>query len=233
MMKRFFLSPFFSSIVALLTLGCIIAIAYLLRAIIGVYDIDACIPLEIGTYVGYACSFVAFFVFAKDHLSSPRKQTYCAVFFLWCVTLLREMGAQHWLTKTDTTAIKMRFFTNPNNPLSEKIVVFIILAVLIAVVIYLLVKHLRQMVKGFFNLKPFYWTLATFGGLGIVTQLADRFPSRYVKWTGGGKLPEPIIFCSKLIEEGGEMLLPFLVIVMLWQCHLLIQRNEPISVVAK
>lgn len=229
-MKRFVLSPFFSPVAALIALGGLIAFAYILRALIGVYDTNENLVLEVGSYLGYMFSFIAFFVFAKDHLQSPRKYSFCAVVFLWIITLLREMGAQHWLTKTDTTAIKMRFFTNPNNPLSEKVTVFIILAILIAVVSYLLVKHFRQMVTGFFKLKPFYWSLATFGGLGIVTQFADRFPSRYVKWYGT-ELPEPVVFCSKLIEEAGEMLLPYLVVVMLWQCHLLIQRNEPISVV--
>ena len=60
------------------------------------------------------------------------------------------------------------------------------------------------MVSGFFKLEPLYWTMATFGGVGVVTQLADRFPSRYVKFTGE-RLDEPILFCSKLFEACGEV----------------------------
>lgn len=55
------------------------------------------------------------------------------------------------------------------------------------------------MVSGFFKLEPLYWTMATFGGVGVATQFADHFPSYCVKFTGK-RLDEPLLFCSKRFD---------------------------------
>lgn len=60
------------------------------------------------------------------------------------------------------------------------------------------------MVSELFKLEPLYWTMATFGGVGGVTQFADRFPSRYVKFTGK-RLGDPLLFCSKHFDACDEV----------------------------
>ncbi|MBQ9693751.1 MAG: hypothetical protein IJV69_03245 [Kiritimatiellae bacterium] len=218
-MKRYAKLFLFSPMLALLLLAVLIGTAYAFRWFLGPYDADENIVIEIGTYCAYLLSFVALAYFSKDHLHTSRRRSFLAIAFLWCVALVREMGAQHWLTAHDTTAVKIRFFTNPANPLSEKIIVGGILLVLIIIAVSLLVKHIRQMVVGFFKGDAFYWTLATFGGFGILSQIVDRFPSRYSK-RYGELLPEPTLFGCKVFEECSEMLLPILFIVALWQLHL-------------
>ena len=81
------------------------------------------------------------------------------------------------------------------------------------------------MVLGFFKLNPLYWTIATFGVWGFITQVADRFNSNYAKITGE-RLSEPALFFVTIIEEGGESLLPLLFIIALLQFHLQLKKDS-------
>ena len=71
---------------------------------------------------------------------------------------------------------------------------------------------------------PLYWTIATFGVLGILTQLADRLPSKYSKITGI-TLEEPVRFALKIFEEGGESLLPLVFAIGLLQFHFILRKK--------
>jgi hypothetical protein len=225
-LKTAFLSPFFAPIFTIGLWMFFIGIGYLIRAIIGPYDVELNWVTEEGTYVAYALSFVTLFMVAKDYLKTPLQNTYLAIATLWTALLLREMGIQHWLTKHDTTAIKIRFFTNPNNPLHEKIITIALLALVGSVAIYLLVKYCRKLFAGFFKLDMTCWTIASFAGAAILSQLADRFPSRWAKMHNGARLEEPVLFFSKLFEETGEILLPVLFSVALWQCYVKLRTPE-------
>lgn len=179
-MKKFFLSPFFAPIFMIIFLISMFILSILSSDILFFYDEGG--GLDYITYVCYVIAFFAIFYYKKD-FNDHLIDFYCYVFLLTCA-LLREMGIQHYLTSTDTTAFKIRFFTNPNNPIIEKILSFCLIIILLSVIIYLLKKYLVKIIKGFFKFDTLYWTIAMFGGIGIISKIADRFPSNYHKSTG-------------------------------------------------
>lgn len=159
--------------------------------------------------------------FRKSFLS---KQDFGCTLFLSTMLFLRELGAQHWLPSKDTTAIKIRFFTNPENPLHEKIISGAVILLAVAAAIYLLKKYIVRLFQEFFKFKTFSWTMATFGGWGIFCKIVDRFPSLYSKKTGVS-FPPDIHEMFSLVEESSEMFLPVLAILALYQFRLLMEEK--------
>lgn len=202
-------------------------VCYALRMVFGVFDVEEVGATEALTYLFYGFSGGVAFMLYGDYINTPRQRTYFAICFLWFWALLREMGFQHWLTRHDTTAIKIRFFTNPNNPLHEKILTLCILALIFGTLLYLLIKYWKWLVRGFSDSNPVCCTIVTLCVWTAVTQFADRFPWEYKKLTGE-KLTEPVIFFLRILEEGGESLLPLLFAVALLQFHFMLrQRTVP------
>lgn len=68
-----------------------------------------------------------------------------------------------------------------------------------------MIKDTRSLVSGFFKLEPLYWRMATFGGVGVAMQFADRFSSRYVKFTGK-RLDEPFYFAQSTLTRVAKSL---------------------------
>ena len=224
-LKRFFMNPFFafSSVVLLMALYFIVC--YFLRFLYGPYDLDKSGATDALTYLFYGMSFSVLICFYKDYMGTSRQKTYLGLIFLWFVALLREMGAQHWLAINDTTAIKLNYFKNPAVPFYGKMISAIVILTVVSVIAYVFFKNFKKMVRGFFKLDPMYWTIATFGGLGIFTQVADRLNSNLAKYTGE-RLSEPALFFVTIIEEGGESLLPLVFIIALVQFHLQLKKKE-------
>lgn len=165
--------------------------------------------LEIITYTLYVLALLVVVWFSHGRIAPDKKSTFWALLFLWFAAFLREMGVQHWLTRHDTTAIKLRFFTNPNNPLHEKLIAAFLVIVVVGTALWLFFKYLKQILKGFFALNPLYWTIVTFGGILVISQFCDRFPSKYFKATHI-HLGTDVLYWLKLFEEGGEACLPIL-----------------------
>ena len=165
--------------------------------------------LEIITYTLYVLALLVVVWFSHGRIAPDKKPTFWALLFLWFAAFLREMGVQHWLTQHDTTAIKIRFFTNPNNPLHEKLIAAFLVIVVVGTALWLFCKYLKQILKGFFALNPLYWTIVTFGAILVVSQFCDRFPSKYFKATHV-HLGADVLYWLKLFEEGGEACLPIL-----------------------
>ncbi len=214
------LAPFLT--VSFLLLCGIIGIACSPTDVGGFYENDG--GLETITYAGYAVGFVTAVLFCKDYIKTSKQTSYGLFLFLWLTALLREMGAQHWLTSTDTTAIKLRFFTNPNNPLSEKIVAGTLVLLVVGIIIKLLIEYTPKIIRGFFQLNPLYWTICTFGTIGLVSKFMDRFPSNYYKATGE-YLDALTNAWFKLFEEGGEATLPLLFALGFIQFHFLYRQQ--------
>ena len=76
--------------------------------------------VENATYFCYAVMFVFFIKVRKSFQTPFEKRALVMFWFFGIAAVLREAGIQHWLASCDTTAFKIRFFTNPDNPLSEK-----------------------------------------------------------------------------------------------------------------
>lgn len=223
-MKKLFLSPLFAGLFVVFGLAVYYGVSYALRFAFGPFDIEKIGATEVLTYVFYGIAGGVLFCLGSDYLHTEKRKTYQALCFLWLVALLREMGIQHWLTQHDSTAIKIRFFTNPNNPLYEKIISATLILLVVGVIGWLLVKYLKKMVVGFFKFQSVYWTIATFGALGVLTQITDRLPANYVKATRE-HLSEPILFALKIFEEGGESLLPLVFAVGLVQFHFILGKT--------
>ena len=217
-MKKFFMHPLFSLTCLTLSMGLYFCVCYFMRFRYGAYDLDQTGAPDALTYLFFGMAFATLVALKQDYLGTPRQSTYFGLIFLWGITLLREMGAQHWLAINDTTAIKINYFKNPNVPFYGKVISAVVILTVVSVIVFLLCKNFKKMVQGFFKLNPVYWTIATFGAWGAITQVADRFNSNWAKYTGQ-RLSEPALFFVTIIEEGGESLLPVLFIIALLQFH--------------
>lgn len=98
--------------------------------------------------------------------------------------MLREFGIQHMLTKTDSTAFKIRFFLNPNNPIGEKVLAGLILLVVFGMGIFLMIRYTRFLIQQFFRFQTLAWTTATFCFCVLLAKFFDRFPDNYKRFTG-------------------------------------------------
>ena len=173
---------------------------------------------DVATYFLYDSAFFAFAIFARDFYKIGKMKDFCAFVALLAVCLLREMGAQHWLTTTDTTAIKIRFFTNPNNPLSEKIVAGLVIIAVVVIIAYILVKYAIPFVKGFFRLDPISWGVATLGTFGLSAKIVDRMHSKF--WS---KMGEQVESYASVLEETLEAMIPFSAVLILIQFHFILK----------
>lgn len=180
---------------------------------------------EVMTYTAYGVALLIAIYFWRDYIHTPKQTTYFALCFLWLAALLREMGIQHWLTKHDTTAIKIHFFTNPNNPLHEKIISASLVLLVLGVVLYLLIKYVLSIIKGFFRYNPLYWTICIFGGMLIISKIADRLPA-HLKDNPDLRLTDYQEAWVTLFEESGEATLPLLFALALIQYHYLIKKEK-------
>lgn len=179
--------------------------------------------LETTTFLAYVVSFLLVLYYAKDFLHTKLQTPYFLYLFLFFCAALREMGIQHWLTDTDTTAFKLKFFTNPNNPLSTKLLSAFILLTVGITVLYLLYRFTFSIIKGFFKFNPMFWTICTLGATGIIGKIADRIPGNYRKDYAMEMEPYTKALFS-LLEESSEVTLPLLFAIAIIQFHLLQKR---------
>ena len=217
-MKKIILSPIFGAIVAMVAFtffGICAWHSYFLGDASFMHDWHAG---DLWTYLMYVLAFAAMGVFAKDF--KGKYQDYILFLFLMICAMLREAGIQHMLTSTDTTAIKIHFFTNPNNPLWEKCRAAFLLIVVLGAAAIVLWKYLPKIWKGFWAKNPMYWTICTLGAFGVIGKISDRLPSRYSAYFGH-RLPEEVIYWFSIGEEGLEMCLPLLVAIAVLQYHFL------------
>lgn len=226
MESKMFKSPVFGVLFILVAMSLYFGISYICRAIFGPFDIQKVGATEVLTYLFYGFGGGIIFCCAKDFLSDSSKiKTYAAIVFIYITMILRDMGAQGWLTTHDTVVTKIRFFTNPNNPLYEKIIAGFVMGLILVVFLYILIKHIKPLVKGLIKFEAIPWTAVTFFIWMILTQIIDRFPAEFLKSTGSD-LAEPIRFAMKIFEEGGESLLPLLIAIMFLQYRTIYCKKE-------
>ena len=73
--------------------------------------------------------------------------------------------------------------------------------------------------------EPISWTTGVFFVWMVITQIFDRFPAEYQKATGVA-LIEPVRFIMKIVEEGGESLLPLMIAVAILQYHYIYYKKS-------
>ena len=178
--------------------------------------------LEEITNWAYLPLLFAYICFAKLFWAKGKSARTDFVLFvaLGIAAFLRENGIQHWIPSKDTTAFKSRFFLNPDNPLSEKILAGFLLLLLLAVILYLALKYTKHLISSFFKMDPTTWSIATLCTLGVFGKFIDRFPSNY-KHSAGVPLPEQLTINLGIVEETSEIMLPLIASFILLQYWLL------------
>ena len=224
MMKKIFMSPYFTPVVFLALWLSFVG------AIIHFYYPDGILPLtkeggivEAFTHFGYVVLIGVLLVVCDDYKDKVR--TWGIFLFLALCALLREEGIQHHLSRTDTTPFKSRFFLNPNNPLSEKIIFGAVLLIVVGAVVYLAVKYSKHLVQSFFKFNPVTWSVAVLCTVGVCAKFVDRFPSNWRKAHDGVPLSDGVYAVLQLLEESSEMFLPYIAVAALWQYRLM-QKNS-------
>lgn len=214
-MKKYLELPFFVPIISILLSSLFVNIIfiffpYLIPEVTNNFNL-----IDILTYTGYISMIFSFFYFYKDF---NNKIDYSIYIFLCIAAFLREAGIQHWLTSTDSTVFKIRFFTNSNNYLHEKIIAALLIVLILYVLIYLAKKFGIYLIKSFLKMNPTSWSIGTFFGFLAIGKFIDRFPSNYNKYYGYS-LNMDIKNNLEVLEETLELFLPLIVILILIQYH--------------
>ena len=221
MIKKIFLSPFFVPVFFVVLWAMFVCNAIFMHegndAILAVTKEGGII--EDISHVGYIFLIALLLLVSNDYRDKIR--SWGIYLFLAICAFLREEGIHHHLSKTDTTPFKSRFFLNPNNALSEKIVFGIFLLVILCVVIYLAHKYAKHLVKSFLKLDTISWSIAVMCTIGVVSKYIDRFPANWRKAHGGVELSDDVYTMFQLVEESMEMFLPYIACLILIQYHYL------------
>jgi len=226
-MKKIFTSPFFApTVFTVLWTSLIFVVLFFYPSQKFAITTDGEI-LDIITNVGYILMIATMLMLASDY--REKTTTWGIFLFLGIAAFLREAGIQHHLSKTDTTPFKSRFFLNPDNPVSEKIVFGLILLIIFGALAYLAIKYTKHLITSFFKLNPITWTTAVFCVVLLCAKFADRYPSNWRSQHDKISLPREQIEFWSLMEESLEMFLPYLVIAAMLQYHILLKSRNMIE----
>lgn len=218
-MKKIFLSPFFMLVSFLVMWLLFMGSVYFFfpEEVLNITKGGALI--EHVTHLGYIGLLVVLMVVCDDYKDNIR--SWGMFLFLSLCAFLREMGIHHHLSRTDTTPFKSRFFLNPNNLISEKIIYGALLLVVFGAVLYLAIKYSKHLVRSFLKFDTVTWSVAVLCTVGVAAKIIDRFPAKWRKAHGGVPLSDEVYQFCQLVEESGEMFLPYIAMLILWQYHLM------------
>lgn len=177
-------------------------------------------PVDITTYTSYVVFFITMVKVRQDYTATKQdKVHWCLFSFFALICLLREMGAQHWLPSKDSTSFKIKFFTNPMNPIHEKIIAGIIVLIVVAACLYAAYKWAIPLVKGFFVKRWGAWLVGTMIGCGLLCKVCDRM-NGFLKSIGYVWERRHFTYgLNAVFEEGLEIMLPILATVALLAHH--------------
>jgi hypothetical protein len=223
-MKKILTSPFFTPMLFSLLWGAFVAVILLYFPEQKFAITEDGRLIDFITNIGYVLMIASMLMLVKDYTDKPT--SWGIYLFLGIAAFLREAGIQHHLSKTDTTPFKSRFYLNPDNPWSEKIIFGLILLIIFGAVFYLAIKYTKHLITSFFKLNPVTWSTAVFCTVLVCAKFADRYPSNWRKAHEDNSLPRAQIEIWSLLEESLEMFLPYLVMIMLLQYHLMLQSQK-------
>lgn len=219
MINKIILSPFF-------VLGCFLTLwlSFVATVYYGYHDNILNVTVEGGiieaiSHFGYVLLIAMLLLVSNDYRDKIR--TWGILLFLGLCAFLREEGIHRHLSRTDTTPFKSRFFLNPNNPLSEKILFGALFLVVVSAVVYLAYKYAKPLVVSFLKFEVISWSVAVLCIVGVVSKYIDRFPANWRKAHGGVALPDDVYAVFQLVEESMEMFLPYIACMILFQYHIL------------
>ncbi len=218
-MKKIFLSPFFSPLFFILCWGALLGVVLIYFPQDKFLITEDGQILEFFTNLGYVLMLAGMLFLSKDYAS--RMTDWGIYLFLGIAAFLREAGIQHHLSRTDSTPFKSRFFLNPDNPLSEKIIFGLILLIIFGALFYLGVKYAKHLIVSFFKLNTITWSTAVFCTVLVFAKFADRFPGNWRSAHHDVSLPRNQIEIWSLLEESSEVFLPYLVLIIMLQYHFL------------
>ena len=166
----------------------------------------------------------------------------CAWAFLWSVlavmAIVREtdihkiLFANIWPDIANTfsgTVYKMRFLKADGIPFLPKLFVFVFFAVFFVTVAIPLIRYFIPLMRGFLKFEPVAWSAATFGAVSAFVLMIDRLPANLRDW-GIVNLKKPgheagLALCKGL-EEGAEMIMASLALLVLLQSYLIFVRGR-------
>ena len=120
MFKKMFLSPFFAPVLFIVLWGGFDFVIWKFDgANILSYTKEGGLIEDI-SHLGYVILIASLLLYCDDY--KEKVKSWGMYLFLAIMAFLREEGIHHYLSKTDTTPFKSRFFLNPNNPIGEKII---------------------------------------------------------------------------------------------------------------
>lgn len=195
------------------------------------FDHDGASPVEVAT-VGLFFFQMGFFWLVPPMRASRLRPLWLADFsLLTFFAICRELdwhklliSASNLPGATRGTPFKMKFLTNANNPLADRLIVAACFAVVILLCAGTLLYFLRRLLTGLFKLHPVCWSMGFFGGTIILIQITDRLPV-VLRKDLGIRISESLHALMTALEEGQELLLPLFVVIAVLQAHF-IYNNE-------
>ena len=116
------------------------------------------------------------------------------------------------------TPFKMRFLTNPANPLGDRLIVAACFAAAIILCAVPLLHFLRRLLNGLIRFHPVCWSVGFLGGTTLLILIADRLPA-FLRADFGIHLSDRMSALMTVLEEGQELFLPLFVITAILQAH--------------
>ena len=125
---------------------------------------------------------------------------------------------------TTGTPFKLRFLTNPGNPLGDRLIVAACFIVVTLVCAGTLLYFLRRLLTGLFKLHPVCWSVGFLGGTAILIQVTDRIPS-VLRKRFDIHMTDGMAALMTALEEGQELLLPLFVLIAVLQAHFIYNND--------
>ena len=116
------------------------------------------------------------------------------------------------------TPFKMRFLTNPANPLGDRLIVAACFAAAIILCAVPLLYFLRRLLNGLVKLHPVCWSVSFIGGTTLLILIVDRLPA-LLRNDLGIRMSDSMSALTTILEEGQELLLPPFAITAILQAH--------------
>ncbi len=190
-------------------------------------------PVEITTVGLFFFQILLFWMLPPVPLKTNKGKLLCLDFsVITLIAIAREMDWHRAIIDvsniqgaTHGTPFKMRFLTNPVNPLADRQLVLFCFIFVIALCAGTLLWYIRPLLKGLRTFHPVCWSIAFLGGSVILINIFDRMGSVLrkefnIEFTEQSKA----LIC--LMEEGQELLLPLFVIIAVIQSHFIYNADD-------